>query len=177
MMQPTRRGLLGGLVTLLAAPAIIKIEALMPISRYGLPTYGPNGFLTMPMITKEMAWVLAFMDTAAEETRAVTGQLSVESMMKQHEALDHSHFVHTCLKSVDRLLSLEDYSERVLKPQAAMLKERLAGGRIAEDHPPVPVYGVYEAAGATVRGVGVRGVTAYNVITDSLVTRFDVAVA
>jgi hypothetical protein len=58
-MQPTRRGFLAGLGALFAAPAIVRIESLMPVRALILPTLLPgsyfprNDYLTLQQITRE----------------------------------------------------------------------------------------------------------------------------
>ena len=54
LVKPTRRGLLFGLASLLAAPAIVRAESLMPVKLWRpmlyyvkheiVPMYGPQGF-------------------------------------------------------------------------------------------------------------------------------------
>lgn len=56
IIKPSRRGLLAGFATLFAAPAIIKIAKLMPISvpeEEILILPKCNGLLTINMITRE----------------------------------------------------------------------------------------------------------------------------
>lgn len=46
-----RRGFIGGLAALVAAPAVVKVESLMPVR--GVPLYSARNLLTVDMITRE----------------------------------------------------------------------------------------------------------------------------
>jgi hypothetical protein len=49
-----RRGFIGGLIGLIAAPAIVKASSLMPVKAdLVLPSLGGNNLLTVDMITRE----------------------------------------------------------------------------------------------------------------------------
>ncbi len=54
LIQPSRRGFLAGLVSCLAAPAIVRAASLMPVRGlvYALPATN-NSLLTIEMITRE----------------------------------------------------------------------------------------------------------------------------
>ena len=53
MIQSTRRGFIAGLGALFAAPAIVRIESLMPVRMCRPEIAGANGLLTMREMTRE----------------------------------------------------------------------------------------------------------------------------
>lgn len=48
-----RRGFIGSLIALVAAPAIVRIESLMPVTPTEVIRYGGRNLLTIDMITRE----------------------------------------------------------------------------------------------------------------------------
>lgn len=48
-----RRGFLGGLISALVAPAIVRIDSIMPVKQVILTPKNINSLLTIDMITKE----------------------------------------------------------------------------------------------------------------------------
>lgn len=151
LIVPTRRGFLAGLGTLLAAPAIVRASSLMPVRDW--KTYGSGGRLSMEMITEEMSRLLK--QWAWHGSRPVTPTKQI--------------MVDLQLNPADRLLSLEDFSRRILQPAAKCVGDV---GVIVGAPREIPE-GVEEGALRS----NVRGLEAYDICTDSIFTRFDVYVA
>lgn len=154
----SRRGLLVWLSSLVVAPAIVKFESLMPISP--IETFGPNGLLTIEQITKELArqlWLAG--------GRPISDLLAIRGSIQK--AVDFNYDTSA------RTMSLEKFSNGVIKPIARALLDRTS--------PPIPVRDeprayLQEAAIERYSGISVRGLTHYAIGTGSFLTRFDVTV-
>lgn len=158
-INSSRRGFLAGAGALLiASPAIVRASSLMKVKQW--QTFGPGGFLTIDQITKAFAAELAF---AGAKPKAGVVQKFGQT---QHQIT--SQFEHKL-----RTLSLEEFTSRILRPQAQELVK--AGTEFGTQALPLP-QGVHEVAGCTALGIAVRGVTDYNIYTDTFLTRFDVTV-
>lgn len=170
MIELSRRHFFVGLGALLATPAIVHAKNIMPVRLINLETYGPGGFLSMEMITREMARLMSIRNGFQPMVDG-TRQAYVNAFERPHRgALDHQQAgTDMFIRTVDRNLSLETFSERILVPAANMLSEKIGPVRLSSSPPESPG-GVYECS----QSCGVRGLTAYSVTTDQMITRFDV---
>ena len=158
LLISSRRGFLFGLGALVAAPAIVKFENLMPIQV--LETWGPNGLLTIQMITREFAKLMA-LQTVGSPLFAIRGA------KQSHVDMNFSTF--------ERTLSLQQFSDRILKPAANSLARYVGNDKISSASLELP-QGVSEATNEVLpqAGIAVRGLTDYHIGTNSLLTRFDI---
>lgn len=169
-----RRGFLAGIGALLAAPAIVRPGLLMPIKPFVLmPEYAPilpvevlpatNALLTPSIIAREAAVLL-------KQRLAEANPLRIQSTGPVQLHVD---FLHT---SQDLVLSLHEFSERFIKPAIHLLADALSPtAKINSELLEVPK-GV-EGASERYDGAALRFIRAYNVETDSLISRFDVRAA
>lgn len=153
-----RRGFLGGLLAAIAAPAVITTPGLlMPVSTLALPTYGPGGGL----LTPEMI--------SAEFNRQMRSQVASGFTNSSKQS-----FVEICFTSQELTLSLEEYSDRYLRPAAAQLKKTIGRGRLALGATLSPANGVDFQGLHTVSGVSTRMVRTYDIWNDRYPMRLDV---
>lgn len=178
--MPSRRGFLSRLGALFAAPAIVRVEALMPVKvwepRLLAAEAAPLGMLDIGWITREYSrlvyngLVVGGMKIQPQVRELATGARLGDGIKHQR----HVDFMH---KRQDRLLPGKDFSERILKPAADVMVRKIRadspevfkGARLAE-----PTY-LLEHASGMVGGIAVRGLTDYSLAYDALLTRLDIA--
>jgi hypothetical protein len=156
-----RRGLLGGLLATLAAPAIIRTPGLlMPVSTLALPVYGPSGVLTLAMIAREFNRRLQC--RVPSEVNRGRKQTAV--------SFDVSRF--------DLQLSLGEFSERFLVPAAENVAKCVGDGALAIGEMRMIPWGYYidgpKLRPDEHRGVIVNAISGYSVGLDRQQVRLDV---
>lgn len=164
-MQATRRGFIGGLSALFAAPALVRAESLMPIS--ALETYGPGGMLTPSMLAAEAARLW--------RERLRTRGLGFVPYVEDHGDLMNADTQVACDFShgtQDLMLSLQSFSARWLRPSAYALADAAPlNVQIAPRHMGQP-RGLGFCEIVTVGGT-VRLFRSYDINRDQMITRLD----
>lgn len=148
-----RRNFLTLTSALICAPAIVRASSLMPVKVY--ETFGPGGLLTPDILLAQMIkeyetamkWEIGF------PTR---GQLNIN--------------LH--LTSVDKRLSLEEATQRFIKPAALELAGVTPGGSSYEDLT-LPK-GMMTAISQRGKFASMRMLEAYDIGRDEIITRFDI---
>lgn len=157
LILPSRRRFLGLAAGLICAPAVVQYANLMPVQVF--ETFGPNGLLTVEMITQELSRVMSL-----QGANKLSSLLTVRGQKQSYISMNYNKH--------DRTMSLEQYSTRFLEPAAGNLMRSAGGASFGTEPLPLP-RGVWEAAAST-RGIAVRTVSDYDIMTDSVFTRFDV---
>ena len=160
-----RRGFLGGLLAVIAAPAVITTPGLlMPVSTLALPTYGPGGMLTPEMI-------------AADFNRRLRSELPVKFAPISKVSgmpLYKQSGVNFEMPVQHLTLSLEEFGERYLAPAVGAIRLTVGNGRLAQGAqfvlmPNVDFQAIHDAG-----GVSSRILRNYNLWDDRVETRLDV---
>lgn len=158
---PSRRTFFGLLGAAIAAPAIVRYSSLMPVRRWQTLGEGPGGLLSIQQIINEAHRRLArltypigcFPDPVVE----LGGQYHVDFLSRK----------------ADRLLPLEEYSEKLLSPAMNVLATvvKMAGKRILPVAPPS-----YRGDCVTLEkgNIGLRGADNYDIRMDEWTVRLDV---
>lgn len=156
-----RDAILGALFT----PFVIRTPGLlMPVSSRLCPTpiYGPNGVLTLEMITKE---ALRLLDLNLRKER---GRKDTERL-RQH-CVTFSASSEQFLKG-----SLQDFSNSVLEPAMTRLATLTDQQSISDVPLSIPNYSHVLGAQARLPGrAAMRGVSGYDINIDALVYSFDI---
>lgn len=152
-----RRGFIGGLLSALAAPAVVRSGLLMPVSTFALPIYGPGGVLTPMMI-------------AAEFNQRLQSRVSAAV----NRGVRQSHVDFTA-GATDLRMSLQEFGERFLAPSVAALADCIGQGELSVGMMPIPAFIPMVDCGLNERrGVFARAVHAYDVWNDAMTMRLDV---
>lgn len=161
-----RRGALGGLLGLMAAPFIVRAASLMPIS--ATDTYGFGGVLTWQQVTDEAARLLRLHLNRRDDVAGWADWPDVTGKDVSQQ------YVGTLLTDWDAAHSLQEVSSRILEPAMAVLAAGVKPfRRVLTEACRAPV-GVDAAAISERGGCGLRGVRAYDFENEVFQVRFDI---
>ena len=164
LLKTERRTFLSGVAALLAAPALVRVQSIMPISP--TETYRLGGILTWQQIADEAARILrrnlSRRTDVAGWGNAVPG------------GRNNQYHVDLGMSLVDITLPIQTFAARYLEPAMAGLADAIPSmTRVAANAIQVPD-GISAGAISEGRGLGLRFVRDYDVRNDRVLTRLDV---
>jgi hypothetical protein len=169
-MTTSRRSLFQAAGALLALPALVRIQSLMPSSPQA--TFNASGVLTWDQITTEAARQLRLALLARDD---VIGWGQDHGWISKKQSLGYN--VVFQINPVDLHCAIQQFSMRVLRPAMKALAETIPSGaqmiaNAAEMRGSTQPG--YDCAVIERGGVGLRAVKGYWIGTDCIMGRFDV---
>lgn len=165
-----RRLFLLGSGALIAAPAVIRLAKLMPIvALTPEQTFGPNGVLTGEMLAAEFSRQLKLHGARAGGFAGVAPGAPLTNRKLRQIHID-SEF-----SPVDMKMSLEDFSARLIAPQAKKLAQNFQPGEKIVSGLLLP-YNVMAAGFGRYDGIETRHVADYYIGVDKVINRFDILI-